>query len=159
MINEFRDEYEAQQQKAMAKLSKSHNQLALSSSVEEALKQQALRNKAKLMAGGKGGPGGETGGDTVDAATNESLSTLTPTNGLQQATQANSLMNMSNNSLSQSQGHHSQQHPMPSNGAVAGPANLAAGAAPITAKITRTDSAAADNSSVTSGKLFLILCS
>jgi len=40
-----RDEYEQQQQLAMAKLSKSHNQLALVTSIEEGLKLQSQLRK------------------------------------------------------------------------------------------------------------------
>lgn len=40
-----RDEYEAQQQKALASLSKSHNQLALATSIEEGMKAQFQMRK------------------------------------------------------------------------------------------------------------------
>jgi hypothetical protein len=41
----IRDEYEAQQQKAMARLSKSHNQSALATSIEEGMKAQSQQRK------------------------------------------------------------------------------------------------------------------
>lgn len=56
----FRDEYEAQQQKALASLSKSHNQLALATSIEEGMKAQFQMRKqiAKATANAKSNPDG-----------------------------------------------------------------------------------------------------
>ncbi|ODM87239.1 E3 ubiquitin-protein ligase RING2 [Orchesella cincta] len=48
-----RDEYEAQQQKALASLSKSHNQLALATSIEEGMKAQSQNRKAIAKANAK----------------------------------------------------------------------------------------------------------
>ncbi|XP_030826523.1 E3 ubiquitin-protein ligase RING2-B-like, partial [Camarhynchus parvulus] len=53
-----RDEYEAHQDRVLAKLSRLHNQQALSSSIEEGLKMQAMHRSAGALKLAAVGPGG-----------------------------------------------------------------------------------------------------
>ena len=162
----FRDEYEAQQQKAMARLSKSHNQLALVSSIEEGMKAQSQLRKLQKVGAGKGaGAQNSSINDSQDAAaTADGGNPAAPTGSNSGGTQTNN-----NNNANHSSSSHpvtNGQAPAPGSSSHANNATpsasannpLLAGASssnpshvgPSPAKISRTDSAG-DNSSNTSG--------
>lgn len=137
----------------MARLSKSHNQLALASSIEEGLKAQSQQRKPTKPPGkGSGQPQtSDQQQDNGDAITiNETLSTAT--NGQQpQQTTANSLMNMSSNSLTQHQVTSNNNGAAAAAVAAAGIGVVIGTSGPSPAKISRTDSVGGENSSNTSG--------
>jgi len=169
----FRDEYEAQQQKAMARLSKSHNQLALATSIEEGMKAQAQSQHRKIAKPQKpgtiqtAGNGTEVGSNnpegngtlvsgSVPAGTN-SVQPV-PGGGLEGPSEPTPSPAGLGSNQSTGAGVSGAAVPTSTNGIGAViPGHSGSGQLIPAKSVSRTDSVGGDNSSNTSGRLTLKL--